>query len=83
MPVKIINGEFAAVVQREGKSVNVTKGVPFDFNEDEVADLKKAFGDDALRDPINEEVVKVEKPAAPKKATAKKAESNDGDNANL
>jgi len=73
MPVKIINQNFHAQVLRDGATVTVKKGEPFDFTEDEISDLERAHGDEALRDPINEgEVKPVQKAAGKQKGGEKK-----------
>ncbi len=71
MPIKIINLNFTAQVLRDGNTVTVKKGEPFDFTEDEIEDLEKAHGDEALRDPVNEG--EMTKPKAAGKAAKGKA----------
>lgn len=77
MPIKIINQNFTAQVLRDKQTVTVKKGEPFDFTEDEINDLEKAHGDEALRDPVNEGEPKLK--AAGKQSKAKAAQGGDGD----
>lgn len=77
MPIKIINQNFTAQVLRDKQTVTVKKGEPFDFTEDEINDLEKAHGDEALRDPVNEGEPKPK--AAGKQSKAKAAQGGDGD----
>lgn len=83
MPIKIIQGNFSATVKRLNDqeapvSVTVKKGQPFDFTDGEIADIERAHGEDALRDPVDEGAVAA-KPATSKPATAKGNKPKAGD----
>lgn len=64
MSKKII--DHTVVVSRDGKSVTVKPGTPFDFTETELKDIVAAAGDECMRDPVNEDAE-----SAPAKAPAK------------
>jgi hypothetical protein len=67
--------KFVAVqgvrVHRDGKAVDVPLNEPFDFTDEEVADIQ-AMNPGAIREPINES-------PAPAKAAAGKAPKQTGD----
>jgi len=52
--IKIITGNFCATVVRDGKSVVVKQGQPFDFDDEEVSDIERIHGAGALRNPRDE-----------------------------
>lgn len=79
MPIKIINQNFTAQVLRKGETVTVKKGEPFDFTEDEIADLENAHGDEALRDPVNEGEPKAKAAGKQGKGKTAASQGNDGD----
>ena len=54
MSIKIITGNFCATVVRDGKSVVVKQGQPFDFDDEEVSDIERIHGAGALRNPRDE-----------------------------
>jgi hypothetical protein len=45
----------SVTVGREGKSVVVTPGTPFEFTADEIKDVERGYGPDVFRDPVNED----------------------------
>jgi len=75
MPKKI--PLIAITVHRDGKPVVPPVGKPFDFTEDEIAEVNGMVAG-AMRDPVNESPVAAPAPAAPA-ATGTKAKAKAGD----
>lgn len=71
----VINGNFTVVVHRDGefKKIGPNDGA-FEYTSDEIKDIRAAHGNDALREPKNEDPSTGEKAAA-KPAKAEKSEA--------
>ena len=73
MTIKI--PDHRVVVFRDGKRQEALAGKPFDFTADELKDIEKVAGPEALRDPVNEAAEVAPAPAetkAPAPASAAK-----------
>jgi hypothetical protein len=75
MVKKVVEANITVGVSRDGQSISVKKGQVFDFTKDEIADIEKAFGEDALRNPKNEDAAGADEP---KKADKKADKKGDG-----
>lgn len=72
----VINLPFSIVVVREDGRKKLSQGnEPFEFTDEEIESAKKSFGDEAFREPINEEAAS--KPVRNGRKTVTKSSDKD------